>query len=441
MNIAFVWHFHQPIYKDPESGEYLLPWVGFHAVKNYFQMARLAEEEGFPATYNFVPCLLEQVLEYARGEAQDPFLAALEKDPDKLTFNDRRLLATFVPDEPSLRLLQERAMRSLFSPLLTRPLDREGWLGLRREILAGLIDDFKRLRDRGLAELTTSPYHHPLLPLIFDIRSAGEESRGAAEFRYPEDGRAELESGRSFFARVFGRLPTGLWPSEGGVSDEVARAAAETGFRFALTDENILWKSRPQALRPNDLFRPYCAGGLTVLFRDRELSDLISFEYQKRPADEAVEDLLARLESRRDAAGEDGLVLIVLDGENPWEFYPSNGVPFLRSLYARLLDRRDLTLTSLEGYLARHPAQEELTLVPGTWLGDFSKWIGHPAKNAAWDLLGRARRECGPSPALAVAEGSDWFWWAGEEGKDEFDYLFRAYVRRAWREAGREDPS
>ena len=57
MHLALLWHFHQPIYRRPGSRDYVLPWVNFHATKNYHQMARLAEETGFPCTYNFVPCL------------------------------------------------------------------------------------------------------------------------------------------------------------------------------------------------------------------------------------------------------------------------------------------------------------------------------------------------------------------------------------------------
>jgi alpha-amylase/alpha-mannosidase (GH57 family) len=188
------------------------------------------------------------------------------------------------------------------------------------------------------------------------------------------------------------------------------------------------------------LFKPYLAGSLALFFRDRELSDLIGFEYQKWTASEAVEDFVRKLEKRRKSADDSSIAVIVLDGENPWEYYPGNGVPFLRSLYDRLKRHEGFTLTSLEGYLAKEPARTAIDLVPGTWLGNFSKWVGHPAKNAAWDRLSRARQACGPSEEMAVAEGSDWFWWYGEEGKEEFDYLFKAYLRKAYRNAGVKEP-
>jgi alpha-amylase/alpha-mannosidase (GH57 family) len=440
MHLAFVWHFHQPIYRDPDTREYLLPWVNYHAVKNYHQMARLAEEADFPGTYNFVPCLLEQVLEYVGGTAADPYQAALEKDPGKLTYADVRLLGKIVPGETNARRLQDLALKAMFSAPLTPVRDREGLLALRREILAGLLPSYLRLRARGLAELTTTPYYHPLLPLVFDLGSADGQALPGRPFRHPEDGQVQLANGRAFFERIFGFKPAGLWPSEGGVSREVAAAAAAAGFRFALTDENVLWKSRPRLHAPADLFRPYLAESLTVFFRDRELSDLLSFEYQKWPAEAAVADFAARLETRRKAADERSILVIVLDGENPWEFYPDNGVPFLRALYSRVKALPGFSLTSLEAYLRREPARAAVDLVPGTWLGDFSKWVGHPAKNAAWDRLAAAREACGPSEEMAIAEGSDWFWWYGEEGKDEFDYLFKAYIRKAYRDAGVEEP-
>jgi alpha-amylase/alpha-mannosidase (GH57 family) len=440
MHLAFVWHFHQPVYREPDTGEYILPWVNYHAVKNYHQMARLAEEAEFPGTYNFVPCLLEQVLDYAAGTANDPFQASLEKDPDRLTYADVRLLSKIVPGEAHPRRLQELAVKALFSGPLTPKRDREGLLELRKKILADLVPAYLRLHGRGLAELTTTPYYHPLLPCIFDVRSAEGDALPALPFRHPEDGKIQLAKGRDYFRRIFGFEPAGLWPSEGGVSKDVARAASAAGFRFALTDENVLWKSKAAPHAPGDLFKPYLAESLAVFFRDRELSDLLSFEYQKWPAAAAVEDFIARLELRRKAADDRSILVIVLDGENPWEFYPGNGVAFLRALYDRIKLHPGFTLTSLEGYLAKEPARTEIDISPGTWLGNFSKWVGHPAKNAAWDLLAKARRACGFSEAMAVAEGSDWFWWYGEEGKEEFDYLFKAYIRKACRDAGVEEP-
>ena len=116
--------------------------------------------------------------------------------------------------------------------------------------------------------------------------------------------------------------------------------------------------------------------------------------------------------------------------------YPGNGVPFLREFFARLLKADGTTPVFPGEYLKTHAPVRELNLVPGTWLGDFSKWVGHPAKNKAWDDLTEVRDRCEPGEEIYIAEGSDWFWWYGEPGKEEFDVLFKSYLREALRKSG-----
>ncbi len=300
MYLSLVWHFHQPIYKDASNGEYVLPWVNFHATKSYYQMGELVRETGFPCAFNFVPCLLEQLMEYAAGTAKDPFQRALEKDPGALSFTDIELLRKIVPDESDPARVQAEALQAMFSPLQEAGEDRAGLLALQKEIHRDLIPLFKRLKKNGLVELFTSPYYHPLLPLVFDSHCPTAEKLPARRFRRPEDGRTQLKKGRDYFRKIFGFDPDGLWPSEGGISREVAAAVAEAGFSFALTDENVLWKSLKEPYDRKKLYRPYAAEGLTLFFRDRELSDLLGFEYKKWPATEAVSDFLRRLEDRRE---------------------------------------------------------------------------------------------------------------------------------------------
>ena len=440
MHLAFVWHFHQPLYRHPESRSYVLPWVYYHGLKNYHQMALLVGELGVPCTFNFVPCLLEQLAEYAEGLADDPVRHALVKVPLRLTEKEVDLLRPFAPGETEPARIQEQALRYFFSPLSGPADDREALLEREKEILAGLVPRYARLHAEGLAELTTSPYYHPLLPLVFDIRATDQEPRPALAFRYPEDGRVQVLEGREYFKRVFGIVPRGLWPSEGGLSREVAAVVAQCGFLFALTDENLLWKSLPVPHERRQLYQPYLCDGLAVFFRDRELSDLIGFEYQHWAAADAACHFISRLKEKARDAGEDGLCAVVLDGENPWGYYPENGVPFLRELFQRLPAVSCVRTTSLSEYLDEHRPTQTLALTPGTWLGSFAQWTGHPAKNEAWDRLARARKRCGFSAEIAVAEGSDWFWWSGEKDKEAFDRLFRAYISTAHKKAGVPEP-
>jgi len=434
MYLSILWHLHQPIYRDPESGRYVLPWVNYHLIKNYYQMAFLAEESGFPCTFNLVPCLIEQIEEYCRGKAVDPVQGLLEADPKRLSPADCGRLRRFLPagtvasnpDETQILALQ-----SFFSPVMNTGKDRDTLLEEQKSAWKKVIPFYTRLWQDGRIELTTSAYYHPLLPLVFDIRTGGETLMPASSFAHPEDGKTQIRKGREYFRRVFGQYPRGIWPSEGGISREVAKTMADEGYAFAVTDENILWKTLKTGPDTCLLYRPYKCQALSILFRDRELSDLISFEYWRWPEKDAVSHLLAKLDEKGKSCPQDAICVIALDGENPWAGYPENGVPFLRELYGRILQRTDLTPIFLEKYLALSKPPSELEIVPGTWLGNFSKWIGSPAKNAAWDLLARTREQCGPSEAMYVAEGSVWFWWFGEENVAEFDALFRGYLRRA----------
>ena len=80
--ITFMWHMHQPYYKDPVKGEYALPWTYLHAVKDYYDMAAIVDETpGAKAVFNLVPSLLEQIEDYAAGTASDPFLVRGQMAP------------------------------------------------------------------------------------------------------------------------------------------------------------------------------------------------------------------------------------------------------------------------------------------------------------------------------------------------------------------------
>jgi alpha-amylase/alpha-mannosidase (GH57 family) len=438
MDLAILWHFHQPVYRRPGSREYVLPWVDFHTTKNYHQMVRLAEETGYPCTFNVVPCLIEQILDYAEGRAEDPVRRSLEAPPDRLTEADLARLRAFAPAESDPARLQLSALRAYFSPVDALPQDKDSLLVRRDGIFRDLVPSLRRLWAEGRIELTTTPYYHPLTPLVFDSEAAAGHDLPGVRFRRPEDGRWHIERGRDYFAEVFGRRPEGLWPSEGAVSPAVTRAAAEAGFGFAVTDENVLWKSLPGPHRRAQLHRPYRSEGLDVFFRDRELSDLIGFEYKSWGAKEAAADLARRIAERR-TDGEDDILVLALDGENPWGCYPENGLVFLRAMYEALGRIDGVHPVRLGDHLARRRPGEAIALVPGTWLGSFAKWIGSPAKNRGWETLARAREACGALEEILVAEGSDWFWWFGD-GEPAFDALFLEYIQAAYRRAGLTPP-
>lgn len=527
IHLAILWHMHQPLYQDPHSGEYQLPWTRMHALKDYYGMARLASE--FPdlrLTFNLVPALVRQLRDYSAGEAQDPFLRAARTPVQDLGEGGREfllryffqahpehvigrypryaeLLAKFrqdnwnpvhgarhFSDAELLDLqvlsqlawvdeywLQQEPARGLaargrdFSPA-----DRETICAAQQEWIAAVIPAYRQLADAGIAELSTSPFYHPILPLICDTDIAAAAHPGVRlprqRFHAPEDAREQLRRARQFHREVFGAEPAGLWPSEGGVSAEVAALAAEEGFAWLASDEQVLARSlgvsfdRDSSGAVRDASRLYSgyrlettAGGIGILFRDHALSDLIGFVYSRMPAEEAASDFLRRV--RAAAAGVDApnpVVTVILDGENAWEYYPQSGRAFLRALYGQLTAAADIRTCTLSE-AARLPAAVLPHLAPGSWInGNFDIWIGGDDDNQSWDLLAAARQALGQTPgpgaaparvaaynALLAAEGSDWNWWYGPEHESqnaaEFDEIYRGLLSAVYLRLGRTPPA
>ena len=91
--IAFVWHHHQPYYKDLTTGEYILPWVRMHGIKDYYDMAAILKiYPNVRQTFNFAPVLIEQINDDTSGKAQDRFIQLTLKEPSELTQDEQVLI-------------------------------------------------------------------------------------------------------------------------------------------------------------------------------------------------------------------------------------------------------------------------------------------------------------------------------------------------------------
>jgi hypothetical protein len=243
------------------------------------------------------------------------------------------------------------------------------------------------------------------------------------------------------------------------VSDEALAMAADSGFRWAASDNGVLARTLKRDAGAELTYRAYNwrqqGREIRMLFRDHYLSDLIGFSYQRSPAAEAAEHFLGQI--RRNAGGRDALVPIILDGENAWEWYEANGRPFLRELYRRISDDPNMQAVTVAEALARAEAHTLDRIFPGSWINaNFDIWIGAEEDNTAWEFLLAARRlydESAEAPEAArklayeellIAEGSDWCWWYGpEHGSDnrpEFDELFRDHVSNVYRALGKTPP-
>ncbi len=532
--VAIVWHHHQPYYPDDVGGENPMPWVRLHASRDYWGMGMLLDEApAMRATVNFVPSLLDQLAAYEAGR-EDTHLRVSRLPVDGLSEQDLGyLLENFFlvqpehnifpypryaelyqkrpqPGEPLERARKRFSKRDLLDlqcwhnlvwihPLaLERDADlaalrkkgrhwseaEKQWLLARQlELVREVVPLYRRLAERGQVELTTSPYYHPILPLLWDKRLA---RRAMPEAPLPArlescaaDARQQVQRAVARHEQAFGHKPLGLWPPEGAVCQGIVPMIAQAGIQWIGTDEEILsastggWIARDAQgfLRnPELLYRPWRVEegghGLQIVFRDHAMSDQIGFHYQRMSAEDAVADFTGRLEAIRRAVAPSaprrpGLVSIILDGENCWEYYPQSGVEFLRKLYRRLAEHPRLQPVRVAEYLAAWPASDKVAhLFPGSWIGhNFAIWIGQPATNRAWDLLADARQalaresEAGRVPAetlarawqeLYIAEGSDWFWWFFDAHRSAhspwFDRLFRRHLENIYTLLGLTPP-
>jgi alpha-amylase/alpha-mannosidase (GH57 family) len=532
LRLIFLWHQHQPFYKDLVTGKYRLPWVRLHALKDYYGMVKLLDE--FPnvhQNFNLVPSLITQIQDYVAGTARDPFLEVAAQPAKDLRQNERQFALQYLfqanPSHvigryPRYWELREKFREHGYSPekaekyfevqqftdlqvlsqiawfdeffledndtaaLIKKErnysLDDQSFVIAReRELLAKVLPAYADAAKKGSIEISATPFYHPILPLVCDTNVGAESSPGLPlpqnRFRHPEDAREQLLRALNLHEQVFGVRPHGVWPSEGGVSEEVLAIAHSLGIQWMATDEGVLGRSMGvffardgNARLPSHLaeclynIHRYDNGkaSMHVVFRDHTISDLIGFVYSGMDPKDAAAHLLQNI---RDAAqpvlaqGRDAVVSVILDGENAWEYYPKSGREFLRRFYDSLQRESGLEAVTVSEAIARHRNPSILpSLVPGSWINaNFNVWIGAPEDNRAWDYLYHARAFYAQHAAQAseaqrklafeeilIAEGSDWNWWYGPEHHSandrDFDELYRKHLANVYQALGATPP-
>jgi len=335
----------------------------------------------------------------------------------------------------------------------------------------------KELKSLGQIEISCSPMHHPILPLLCDSSSAHESLPGiplpVPKFKYPEDAETQVKNAVDFFINAFGYKPAGMWPSEGSVSDEALNLMSVNGLKWAATDEQVLKNTIKDKYNPLDKYFPwkYKSGGneITLFFRDHNLSDAIGFTYSNWHHFDAVNDFMHRLRHIRSELvnnfGENSLesavVPVILDGENCWEFYKNNGWDFLKELYEQLSKSDELKTITISESIPQDELPENRVLShiqSGSWIdGNFNVWLGSPQNVIAWSILSKARKEVESAKdrltaetvqkameEIYIAEGSDWFWWYCDAhnapNKPDFDVLFRWHIAEIYNIIGLEPP-
>jgi alpha-amylase/alpha-mannosidase (GH57 family) len=532
LRVVLLWHQHQPFYKDLVTGEYRLPWVRLHALKDYYGMVKVLEE--FPQvhqTFNLVPSLITQIQDYAQGSARDPFLEVAACPASDLTSEQRRFALQYLFQSNPEHLIgrypryaelydcfrgsassPERAQRFFAAQDYTdlQVLSQIAWfdefflqepeiaelikkargfsledqqfvIKRQRELISKVLPAHAEAAHQGRIEISTSPFYHPILPLVCDTNMGAVSTPGLPppqnRFRQPDDAREQLQRGLDLHEKVLGMRPKGVWPSEGSVSEEVFAIASRLGVEWMATDEGVLSRTLGMSFMRDGQgrlpdaaaaklynFHRYERGEtrMHLVFRDHAISDLIGFVYSGMPAAAAASHLIHNIKESAQAVlhtGRDAVIPIILDGENAWEYYPESGREFLRRFYDALEKDSSIEALTVSEAIARHRDFNRLdSLVPGSWIhANFNVWIGAPEDNRSWDYLYHARNfyaQASPHVSegqrqlaleeLFIAEGSDWNWWYGPEHHSandrEFDELYRKHLSNVYQALGATPP-
>jgi len=457
LKVAFLWHMHQPYYRDPATGMMFLPWVRLHCLKDYYDLpARVGKFDRLKMTFNLVPSLVEQLDLYVDRKTTDRMLELTKKPANELDRAEKaEIFKSFFTANPTTMIEPYPRYRRLYKKLVDCGMDTElaartattqelrdltVWANLvwidpifRNEepfkkllakaekfteeekqelidaqftIMGDTIPKYKSLMDEGKIEVSFTPYFHPILPLLCDTESARESLPGITlpknRFVHPED--AELQVGRAveMYREKFGRDLVGMWPSEGSISERMASILAGQGIKWMASDEQVLFGSiaksghSPEAMSPHAVFRYNSdAGAINIFFRDHALSDRIGFVYSAWEEEKAVDDFMSQLHRLRDMlTSKDAVIPVILDGENCWEYYRNDGDNFLNLLFDRLSKDETIETVTMAEAVDQLEPKPLANIQAGSWINhNFRIWIGHPEDNTAWDLLWEARRD------------------------------------------------
>ncbi len=525
LSIAFYWHMHQPVYQLTPTGDYLMPWVRLHAVKDYLDMVLILEK--FPKiklNFNLVPVLLDSLIDYGENDLHDIHSRLTVTDVEDLTADDKEFIinnffdanfhSMILPSDEYNRLYQKYQLNpendinmfsnqeysdlmALFNLAWFDPIyknmypelkklikkgkgytteDRIKIIDIQRDIIRKIIPTYKKFSDEGKIEITTSPYYHPILPILLDIKGIKKSSETdlPLNLKMELDAKMQTEMALDRMEDIFGKRPRGIWPSEHCVNGKELNLFKELGVDWTISDEGILSNSinfefvrdfRGYLEDPYHLLKSYKYkdDGVNIIFRDSVIPNLIGFEYPNHPAEGAANDLYDRIKVIQSkllsSPDENHLITIAMDGENCWENYTSDGSTFLSTIYSLIENDPSLETVLISDYLDKDTQKPLNKISSGSWVNrNFKLWIDEPLKNLAWTYLKQVRDDfsnyvkqnpLNPNIEAArrelfICEGSDWFWWYGEpndSGRDNiFDYIFREHLKNIYLFLGLEVP-
>ena len=523
LSIAFYWHMHQPVYQLTPTGDYLMPWTRLHAIKDYLDMLLITDKfKNIKLNFNLVPVLLDELIDYGENEMHDIHSRLTITDIKDLSNDDKEFIinnffdanyhSMILPHSEYNRLYQKAQqnayddigifteqeysdLMALFNLVWFDPIylnkypelkklikkgknysleDRIKIIELQREIIRQIIPTYKKYIKKGKIEVTTSPYYHPILPILLDeteIKKA-QYKDFPTNLNMKEDAKIQTKYALDRIEELLGVRPKGVWPSEQCISPRVAEMLKDLGVKWTISDEGVLSNSinfefvrdfRGYLEDPYHLMKSYNYEGVDIIFRDAMLPNLIGFEYQNHSAEGSANDLYDRIKVAQDkllsSPDDCHLLTIAMDGENCWENYAQDGDEFLSKIYSLIENDPTLETVLISDYLEKDTSKPLPKLSSGSWVNrNFKLWIDEPIKNLAWSYLKQvhddfqrfteenptnpnldaARRE------LYICEGSDWFWWYGEpndSGRDNiFDFIYREHLKNVYKFLGIEPP-
>ena len=351
--------------------------------------------------------------------------------------------------------------------------DRINIIEIQRDIIRKIIPSTKKLVEKNKIEITTSPYYHPILPILLDYKNIKKNQipdDDISNLKTELDAKVQTEMALDRIEEVFGKRPRGIWPSEHCVNGKTLELLSSLGVEWSISDEGILANSinfefehdfKGYLKEPYHLLKTYRYKtkntDLKMIFRDSAIPNLISFEYQNHNPIATANDLYDRIKVLQSkilsSPDREHLLTIALDGENCWENYLEDGASFLKTLYTLITEDETLETVLISDYLDNTKEDKPLNkIAAGSWMNrNFKLWIDEPVKDIAWTYLKRVRQDfsnfvkrepLNPNIELArrelfICEGSDWFWWYGEpndSGRDNiFDFLFRTHLKNIYR--------
>lgn len=520
LSIAFYWHMHQPVYQLSPEGDYLMPWVRLHAVKDYLDMANIVKNfNNIKLNFNISPVLLNGFENYGDKNLHDLHSRFTVGNVEEFSSDDKKfILNNFFDSNYQSMILKSSEYNRLyqkfqntngedtsifnnqeysdlmalfnlawFDPVYKNEYpelkklykkgknytldDRIKIIDIQRQIIRRIVPEYKALMEKGQIEITTSPFYHPILPILLDIKDTSKNNLEdlPSNLKTELDARIQTEMALDKIEQTFGRRPKGIWPSEHCVSSKELNMFKELGLEWTISDEGILSNSinfefvrdfKGYLEDPYHLLKSYIYktknSNINIIFRDAVIPNLISFEYPNHDQKSAANDLYDRIKVIQSkllsSPDENHLLTIAMDGENCWENYAEDGQEFLNTLYNLIDTDSTLETVLISDYLQKEDHHKRLNKISaGSWINrNFKLWIDEPIKNLAWTYLKQVRddfcRYVRKNPLnpnikaarreLFVCEGSDWFWWYGEpndSGRDHiFDYLFREHLKNIY---------